>query len=88
MVSNPKNFYKKNFYHYSNKYKQGGNSSSEKTRYESLKNSQNGDEKKEKKLMGDYGYDYKYCRGKNHFSKECTLRGGANEKKESKKDET
>lgn len=56
MVSKPKKFFKKNFSRFRSKYKQG-NSNYEKPRDESYNNSQNDDEKKEKRLLGDYGYN-------------------------------
>ncbi|XP_023748475.1 uncharacterized protein LOC111896725 [Lactuca sativa] len=85
-VSNPKNIYKKIFSRFRNKYIQGGNSSFEKAIDEGLKNSQSDEEKMEKKVLGDSGYDCNYCHGKNHFPKECMLRR-MNEKKESEKDD-
>ena len=40
----------------------------------------------ESKLVGDLGYDYNYCHGKNYLAKECMLRR-LNEKKEGEDDE-
>ena len=80
LASNPKNFSRNK-----NKFKQG-NSSSEKTRDELFKNSGNDEEKKDKKLLGDSGYDCNYCHDKNHFAKECML-SRMNEKKDTEKDE-
>ena len=74
--------FKNNFSRYRNKYKQG-NSSYEKPREESYKNTQNDEEKK---LLGDSGCNCNYCHGKNHFSKKCMLHKN-NEKKEKDKDE-
>lgn len=47
-------------------------------RFEKIKNDgykvyQREDEKKEKKLVGDLGFDCNYCNEKNHFAKECIL---------------
>lgn len=85
MVSNPKKFFKKNLSHFRNKYKQG-NSSSQKPREEGFNNSLNDEEKKEKKLLGDSGYNCNYYHGNNHFAKEYMLRK-QNGKKENVKDE-
>ena len=59
MVSNPKNFAKKNIGHFKNRNRLG-NYSSDKQKVESFKNSQKDEEKQEKKLLGDFGYDCNY----------------------------
>lgn len=51
-----------------------------------MNNSQKEEEKKDKNLMEDSGYDCNYCHGKNHLAKECMLRR-LNEKKEGEDDE-
>ena len=51
-----------------------------------MNNSQKEEEKKEKKLIGDSGYDCNYCHDKNHLAKEYMLRW-LNEKKEGEDDE-
>lgn len=94
MVTNPKKFCKRNFSRLKNNnknesaaiiYKQGS-SNSEKSRSESFKIFQRDYKKKEKKLLGDSGFDYNHCHGKNHFAKECLLQK-QNEKIENDKDE-
>ena len=44
------------------------------------------EENKKKQLLGDSGYYWNYCHGKNHLAKECMLRR-LNEKKEGEDDE-
>lgn len=53
---------------------------------EILKHSQKDEVKKEKKLIGDSGYDCNYCHGKKHLAKECMLRR-MSEKKDEENDE-
>ena len=84
LVSNPKKLAKKNFGRFKKRNRMW-NYISYKLKDESFKNSRK-DEEKEKKFLGDSGYDYNYCHGKNHFAKECILRR-LNEKKEAEKDE-
>lgn len=69
LVSNPNKFFKKNFSRYRNKDRPGGNSSSEKARDKFFKNLGNNEEKKDKKLLGDSGYDCNHFHGKNQFAK-------------------
>lgn len=85
MVSNPKKSFKKNFSCFWKKYKQG-NSNYEKPSVVNYKNFWNEDEKKGKKLLGDFKYDCDYCHGKSHFKKECMLHK-QNEKKEKETEE-
>ena len=49
--------------------------------------SQNDETKKEKKVMGDFGYDCNYCHDKNHLAKKCLLRIINEKKDEEDKDE-
>ena len=53
---------------------------------ENKSGSQKEEEKKEKKVVGDSGYDCNYCHGKNHLAKECMLRR-KNEKNEREDEE-
>lgn len=85
MVYNLIRFTKKNFGHFKSK-NRARNYNSEKPRDESFKISQTDEDKQEKKLLGDSGYECNYCHGKNHFAKECILRR-ISEKKEEEKDE-
>ncbi|KAI3505861.1 hypothetical protein L1887_28170 [Cichorium endivia] len=81
MVSNPKMFFKKNFSKFKNRSRHGG--------FNFEKISEDNQRKKsedEKKLVGDSGYDCHFCKGKNHFIKDCLLRKQT-EKKEQVKDE-
>ncbi|XP_052627489.1 uncharacterized protein LOC128134106 [Lactuca sativa] len=51
-----------------------GSYSFEKTKEENKNTTQKDDEEKERKLVGDSGYECNYCHGKNHFVKDCMLR--------------
>ena len=72
MVSNPKRFARKKFPSSKNRNWQGSYRS-EKVKEENKSGSQKEEDKKEKILVGDFGYDENYCHGKNHLAKECML---------------
>lgn len=77
MVSNPKKFFKKNYSRFRNRSFQN-NFSSDRSTVSNFKDSQ---AEVEKKASNDSGYDCHYCKGKNHFAKDCMLR-----KKDEKKE--
>ncbi|XP_023729721.1 uncharacterized protein LOC111877429 [Lactuca sativa] len=69
MVYNPKRFIKKNFGRFKNR-NRSGNFNSEKSRDEGFRSSEKDEEKQEKKLLGDSGYDCNYCH-EDEIDEEC-----------------
>ena len=87
MVSNHRNFAKKNFGRSKNRNWQGSYSF-DKEKEESFNKSPNDEVKKDNTLVGHSGYDCNYFHGKNHLEKECMLKRLSDKRDEGEKDES